>query len=71
MDFIKSMTVGTSGNELIIVNEAGRQYTVKISPPMRPIANFVIWASILSAMVILVFIYREIWKKRDPDINRR
>jgi hypothetical protein len=44
---------------------------VKISPPTRPIANFVIWASILSAMVILVFIYREVWKKRDRGINRR
>jgi hypothetical protein len=68
--FIKNMTVGSSGSKLIIVNEAGRRYVVKVNPPMRPITKVVIWSSALSAVAILVFLYRKIRKRQDLSINQ-
>ena len=57
--FIKSMTVGKSGDELIIVNEAGRQFTVKTTPPsVLP----KIGAALLGlVLVYFVFLF---WSKR-------
>ena len=57
--FIKSMAVGPSGNELIIVNESGHRYTVRTTPSMR-LATVAIIATalLLFAIAFVVFARR-------------
>src|SRR5882724_2068002 len=63
--FIKSMTVGKSGDDLIIVNEAGRQYADSTSPPNR----FGIVLKIGALLLWFVFVYFVflLWSKRGGD----
>jgi hypothetical protein len=60
--FIKSMVPSKGGDEVIIVNEAGRQYTVKTTPPNKfgfllKIGGLILWF----AIVYGVF---QFWRKR-------
>jgi len=61
-DFIKSMTPGNSGRDLIIVNEMGRRYVAKTTPPTKMGVLFAIGGLILWFAVVYTFFL--IWRKR-------
>lgn len=54
--FIKSMAVGPSGKDLIIVNEAGHRYTVPTTPSSR-LATFAIIATALFLFAIAFVVF--------------
>ena len=60
--FIKSMTLSKSGDGLIVVNEAGRQYTVNTTPQNK----FGILSKIGALLLCFVIVYLvfRFWSKR-------
>jgi hypothetical protein len=51
--FIKSMTLGHSGDELIVVNEEGRTYIVKTTPPKTWNFRIGVFLLLLAAVYVL------------------
>jgi hypothetical protein len=61
-DFIKSMTPGNSGRDLIIVNETGRRYVVETTPPTKIGVLFTMGGLILCFALAGAFFL--MWRKR-------
>ncbi|HEY2081163.1 MAG TPA: hypothetical protein VGI88_00135 [Verrucomicrobiae bacterium] len=68
--FIKSMTVGPSGNELIVVNEAGDAYTVKTDPRMQPGTAAMIGIVLLVCAIAVLLLARARKTKRESGYSK-
>ncbi len=60
--FIKSMVPSKSGDELVVVNESGRRYTVKTAPPGK--YEFVLKIGALILWFAIVYVVFQFWRKR-------